>query len=215
MSKNYLIDTVLKGKVDFLNLSIEDKKEVFTQLVLKCHMCPLWRECKAPLPPHSIPKPKAIFIGTNPGIREDTTRQYFPHQYPSGSVFEKYLKLLKLNKDEVYLTNAVFCHTGQQSPPVQENFMKCIRWKLFEFSLIEIPQYIFVMSNYALRMFMGLNYPSILAIQGDIYEVELMGKSTYLVPICPPAYLLRDGANVWRKNTQMILSYVENKMSKE
>jgi uracil-DNA glycosylase len=69
------------------------------------------------------------------------------------------------------------------------------------------------MGSYPLKMFMGMNHPSILNIFGDIYKVKLFDKDTYIIPITHPGYLLR--TSEFRGNTDKLLKYVRTNLIEE
>ena len=84
-----------------------------------------------------------------------------------------------------------FCRTKKNGPPILEDKHQCGEWLHLELSLMEIPEFIVLMGNDALRMFMGDDYPGVQRIYGELYKVNFKGKDVLLIPVYHP-FLVRN-----------------------
>ncbi len=161
---------------------------------------------KGPVPPEGSLSPRAIFIGRNPGKGDDIYSRPFSTEYSGGTLFKRYLRALGLMRNEIYISNMCFCNTRMNRPPTSEQILSCMEWKSIEFSLLKIPDYIFLLGNDALRWIMGRRYPSIERVYGDLYLGQFKGEKRLFIPIHHPGYLVRNPDEV--ENTFTLINEV-------
>jgi DNA polymerase len=205
----------LKSKdIDMDKLDSYSKIKVIQKMIRACKRCELRKECKEPMEPW-IPtdNPKAGFIVRNPSSSESKVGVPLHPEAPGGYMFLKYLDILGLSRNQIYVSNIIHCKANKNQTNQFEYISTCSLWKLFELQIINTPKYIFTMGSYPLKMFMGMNHPSILNIFGDIYKVKLFDKDTYIIPITHPGYLLR--TSEFRGNTDKLLKYVRTNLIEE
>jgi len=169
----------------------ERRFEVLKRAIKKCRACSFREECSAPVSPQGPIDSRIVFQGRNPGRVEDREKIPFSPRAKGGSLLEKYFETLGLRRDQVYITNTVFCYTENNRSPETEGILKCLAWKNIEFEIVQ-PKFIFLLGNDAIRSYMGLDYPSVLRIIGDVYKTDLFGRETYLIPLYHPAHVVRN-----------------------
>lgn len=72
---------------------------------LRCRDCPLWKHATQTVFGHGPAPTAMMLVGEQPGLQEDAAGE--PFVGPAGALLDRALKDSGLNRDEVYLTNAV------------------------------------------------------------------------------------------------------------
>lgn len=116
-------------------------------------------ECEArQLAPQKIPMPgrgnknaELVIIGRSPGKSEMATR--LPYSGKAQPIFEEGLRLLKLRREDVYVTNLVKCTTPNKNP--QHKWIRtCARlWLMQELEQLVNARYLLVLGGTVLRYF--------------------------------------------------------------
>jgi uracil-DNA glycosylase family protein len=70
-----------------------------------CHGCPLWKDATQTVFGEGPRKAKLMLVGEQPGDREDVEGE--PFVGPAGGVLARALEQAEVERDDVYLTNAV------------------------------------------------------------------------------------------------------------
>lgn len=181
-----------KTGIDFDNLDKMSKIKVLQKLINHCKRCELNFDVKIPLSPLlSYDKPKAGFISTVPSKTESKIGIPMSNSTKGGDMFRKYLQILDLRRDELYISNVVNCSVDYSKAIVLDYVKKCSYWNYIELKLIGVPKVIFTMGTYPTKLFMGENIGNILNIFGSIYQTEILGTETYIIPIVHPGYIQR------------------------
>lgn len=82
------------------------------------------------------PKAKIMIIGQNPGEKEDEEGK--PFVGPSGQFLDKCLESAKLiRQNDVYITNAVKCHTKSNIAPNKEMYNPCREYLKKQIDIID------------------------------------------------------------------------------
>lgn len=184
----------------------EKQRELAARLIKRCQSCPLYLDTKGPVPPTGPVKPRMVIIGRNPGKGDDMYSKPFSTEFSGGRLFQKYLRILGLQEGEVYVSNMCLCTTKQNRPPTPTQLLTCSEWKTVELSMMEIPPYIMLLGNDALRFIMGSYYPAVERIYGDLYLTKIKDKDTLVLPVQHPGFLLRNPEEV--ENTMTLLETI-------
>ncbi len=196
---------------DWDKLSAGTKRALYERVLPHCKYCELWSGSRGPvLPMRNNMNPKAVFVGRNPGKGDDKNSDLFSTEASGGLVFAKYLKTLGLQRGDIYVTNVVMCRTKKNGPPTTQQTSMCSGWNLVELSFVEIPRYVFLMGNDALRMFFGQDFPAVQRVYGDLYLSSLFGKKTLFIPVQHPGFIVRNPEEA--DNTMTLLTTVERIM---
>lgn len=104
---------------------------------------------------------RLVLVGEAPGEQE--TIQQRPFVGPAGKNLDEFLEILKIRREDLYLTNVVKFRpfkthpdTGRLSnrPPSREEIDLCISWLYKELLLIQ-PDIVVTLGNYALKAISG------------------------------------------------------------
>ena len=159
--------------------------------VKSCKRCPLHCSATQAVCGEGPEKASLMIVGEQPGDREDLLGR--PFVGPAGQIFEKTIEKVGMQRDEVYITNAVKhfkyelkgrkrLHKRADRSEVEH----CRWWLMKEIDIVK-PKLIVAMGKTALFSLTGLNEP-ISGMVGKIIETE--EKIAVLVTL-HPSYLLR------------------------
>ena len=71
----------------------------------ECRACELWADATQPVPGEGAARAAAMFVGEQPGDRED--REGVPFTGPAGALLDRALEAAGIDRRSVYVTNAV------------------------------------------------------------------------------------------------------------
>ena len=172
-------DDVVPENLDALNAALAG-----------CRRCPLWRDATQPVCGQGPKRSRLMIVGEQPGDQEDIAGT--PFVGPAGKVLDKAMLEAGLERDTVYLTNAVkhFKHTvhGRQrlhKSPSAAEIDHCRWWLDHERALVQ-PELIVAMGASAARGILG-HTVSVNDLRGRIEE----GPQGALLITYHPAYILR------------------------
>jgi uracil-DNA glycosylase len=168
----------------------------------KCLQCPLgFLGRKNVVFGEGNPDADILFIGEAPGRDEDTQGRPFVGR--SGQLLSRALKLVGIERENVYITNIVKCRPPDNRVPLPVEATTCM--DLFLFNQIKIirPRVICTLGSIALNNLLG-KPASISKVRGTVIEWEHMK----IVPTYHPAYILRNQsqAPVWVEDFKRILT---------
>lgn len=179
-------------------------------------------------------KPVVLYVGQNPGYEEDRTG--IPFIGRSGRLLHNvYLNGIDAtNTSNVFITNAVRCHTLKNDPPRTRHYRDCspsLQTDLISLSQLAVPQHILVLlgggaSTHVYRYIFGekkMSLQKALARNGEVWPVEL-GEEIDGTPAWQdwtvfatyhPAAVLRNPnlINTVHSHNQLILDCINGVMS--
>jgi uracil-DNA glycosylase family protein len=157
---------------------------------LKCKGCDLYKYATQTVFGNGKKSASIIFIGEQPGDREDIAG--IPFVGPAGLLLDKALETAKINKKEIYITNAVkhfkFEQRGKRRLHKKPNLTQinaCKPWLEAEIAAVK-PQLIVCLGATAAQSLLGASF-RIMKERGKFKE--LIGKPPILVTIHPSALL--------------------------
>ena len=160
-------------------------------LALECRRCPLWEHATQTVFGDGSDSARVVFIGEQPGDQEDITGK--PFVGPAGKLLDRALKAAGLNRETIYLTNAVkhfkFGLRGKRrlhKTPEQRELEACHNWLEQELELVQ-PRLVVTMGNSALRAVTGLT-SGVSSMRGRITSLK---PGTDLLVTVHPSSLLR------------------------
>ena len=103
--------------------------------VKDCKACTVREECREPVPGEGDFNSKLVFVGRNPGEEEDL--QGHPFVGAAGKVLNRMLRLLELERENVFITNLYLCHSKLNRLPMREEAGMCIK-KFLRPTLLDI-----------------------------------------------------------------------------
>lgn len=155
--------------------------------VKKCTQCPLSEKRTQAVPGVGSEKADILFIGEGPGQRED--EQGEPFVGAAGKFLDEMLGLIKLTRNDVFITNIVKCRPpGNRDPELPEVEM-CT--KLYLYKQIEIikPKIIVPLGRHAMYRFL----PETFKIS-EVHGKPFRRKGQVYFPLYHPAAALYNGS---------------------
>ena len=160
-----------------------------------CHGCDLWRGTTQTVFGEGPQDARVMLVGEAPGDRED--REGHPFVGPAGRELDKALAAVGIDRDEVYVTNAVkhfkFQERGKRrihQRPDAKQIKACRPWLYAELDVVR-PEVLVVLGATAAKALLG-NAFRLMAQRGQPLESEL--APVVLATIHPSAILRRDDA---------------------
>lgn len=134
--------------------------------MLACNACPCRAEATQVVPPifNRDKLPEIVFIGRNPGKDED--EKGIPFVGPQGNLFNSMLDEVGLERNDVYITNTLKCHTVSDRPPKWTEALICAKWLYWELTWLK-PKLIVTLGNDAARILCGKDYKSVTYTHGS------------------------------------------------
>ena len=154
-------------------------------LVKSCHLCPLSKTRTDAVFGEGNPEAKLMFIGEAPGREEDIEGKPFVGR--SGQMLTKMIEnVLKLKREDVYITNIVKCRPPQNRDPQSEEVDVCRGYLLKEIEIVK-PQIIVTLGRIAFSYLLNDATP-ITKARGKMYQFNAIK----VIPTFHPSYLLRN-----------------------
>lgn len=139
------------------------------------------------------PQAKIVVIGRNPGKTEAETGEPFTGR--SGELLDAILEEVHLDRNDLWITNAVNCHVEEDGLPTSEMYDAC-RPRLMQ-ELAEVnPKIILSMGNEATRT-LGVE-GNIMSLLGSLHplkaskveQTNFPGIDAWILPTFHPSYIL-------------------------
>jgi DNA polymerase len=157
--------------------------EELYQEVANCTACDLHKSRTQPVPGEGPEDAEIMFIGEGPGYHED--QQGRPFVGPSGRLLEKWLALIGLTRDQVYIANVIKCRPPNNRDPLPSEVETCRPFLDRQIELID-PRLIATLGRHSMERY----FPRarITKVHGRALRE---GNRVYL-PLFHPAYILRN-----------------------
>ena len=157
--------------------------EELYQEVARCTACVLFKSRTHTVPGEGPEDAEIMFIGEGPGYHED--QQGRPFVGPSGRLLEKWLALIGLTREQVYIANVVKCRPPNNRDPLPSEVETCRHFLDRQIELLD-PRLIATLGRHSMeRYFPGAK---ISQVHG---RARREGRRVY-VPLYHPAYILRN-----------------------
>lgn len=157
--------------------------ETLYREIAHCTVCVLHQSRTHPVPGEGPERVEILFIGEGPGYHED--QQGRPFVGPSGRLLERWLALIGLTREQVYIANVVKCRPPGNRDPLPSEVETCRPFLERQIELLD-PRLIATLGRYSMeRYFPGTK---ISQVHG---RARRDGNRVYL-PLYHPAYILRN-----------------------
>ncbi len=169
---------------------------------LQCSLCPLRRGCRQVVFGEGSPDSCLMLVGEGPGSEEDRLGR--PFVGAAGQLLSRILEAVRINREEVYITNIVKCRPPLNRAPNPSEIASCLPYLRKQIEILD-PPVIVCMGAVAARILIGGSL-SITRLRGQWQEKE--GRR--LMPTFHPAALLRDPGKkrpVWEDFKQVAEYY--------
>jgi uracil-DNA glycosylase family protein len=127
-----------------------------------CTACPLWKTGTQTVFGEGLPSAKVVFVGEQPGNDEDLAGK--PFVGPAGKLLDKCLVEAGINRDEVYVTNAVKHFKWEPSgmrrlhkKPNSREIAACRPWLEAELDVLE-PEVLVALGATAAQTLFGKDF---------------------------------------------------------
>jgi uracil-DNA glycosylase family protein len=156
-----------------------------------CKACDLWKRGTQTVFGEGSPRAKVLFVGEQPGNDEDL--QGRPFVGPAGKLLDKVLVEAGINRDDVYVTNAVkhfkWVRQGKRrihKKPRLAEIAACKPWLEAEIELIK-PRVIVCLGASAAQVLLGSDF-RVTQRRGEFIESPL---AAYVMATVHPSSVLR------------------------
>ena len=157
----------------------------------RCRGCELWDSATQTVFGDGPGGAKLMLVGEQPGDREDISGRTFVG--PAGRVLDSALELAAIDRDSVYLTNAVkhfrWKARGKRrlhERPARSHIVACRPWLLAEIDAVG-PRVLVLMGAVAAQSLLGARF-SVMQNRG-VVESPLAGVPTVVATVHPSAIL--------------------------
>lgn len=165
--------------------------ESIAREIYECKKCRLWSNRRKPVPGDGNPRAEVMLIGEAPGYREDVEGK--PFVGAAGKLLDQLLKISKLNRSEVFITNVVKCRPPNNRDPLEDEINSCSSY--LDRQIIAIKPKLIVClgrhaSSYVLRRG-GIDvFLNMASLRGKTFIVNYEGLKILVIPTYHPAAAL-------------------------
>ncbi|MFH1971001.1 MAG: uracil-DNA glycosylase [Patescibacteria group bacterium] len=131
---------------------------------------------------------EVLFIGEGPGYWEDQKARPFVGN--SGSLLNKLLQTIKVNREDVFITNVVFFRPSNNRDPLPEE-INAFKPYIDEIINIIDPKIIVTLGRFSMAKFIPNVFIS--SVHGKIFNIKWKDKDKVVIPMYHPAAALRNG----------------------
>lgn len=156
--------------------------------VLNCSVCPLSKDCNAPVPGFGSYSSGIMFVGEAPGEVEDN--EGVPFVGDTGQLLTLILNRLDVDRKDIYITNAVKCRPEKNRTPTKEEIKACQPHLLREIQWIK-PKVIVTLGNPAMHSVMNDYGLKITKERGAWKKIESFAWPIYVIHTFHPSYVIR------------------------
>jgi DNA polymerase len=154
----------------------------------ECKNCPLHQRRSQVVFGDGNPNSKVVFVGEAPGEEED--KQGKPFVGRAGKYLNKKIEeILKLSREEVYITNVCKCRPPENRKPTPQEIKACFPYLRRELEIIK-PKVICCLGSTAGEGILGKRI-SITKVRGQSFPYPYDPKIKVLLTY-HPAYILRN-----------------------
>ena len=159
--------------------------------LLQCEVCPLNPTPGSKLSPALVPgqgpeKCDIALVGEAPGQNEALSKLPFVGQ--AGKLLDLTLRVVGLNRQDLWITNTCMCRPPQNRTPLQVEISACNARLIEELRLREV-KLVYAMGGTALKALTG-STSALGTVRGTPFWNETL--EAYIVPTYHPAAILRD-----------------------
>lgn len=156
----------------------------------KSNKCELKKTATQPVFGDGNPNSYIVFIGEAPGKKEDELGK--PFIGSAGKFLGEMLQSIKMNREDVYITNIVKYRPPENRDPLPSEKSACANWLESELNLVS-PKVIVFLGRHAMNHF----FPElkISEVHGKLLHTKFKGiKTEYFLPLYHPAAALYNGS---------------------
>lgn len=156
--------------------------------IVNCKGCGLYRTRKNIVLGEGTFDAPIVFIGEAPGRDED--EQGRPFVGAAGQLLTRILNAIKLNREEVYISNILKCRPPNNRTPQESEINSCMPFLTKQIEIIK-PRIIVTLGAIATQTLLSSKEP-MYTMHGRIFSYPLKKPVSKVVPTYHPAALLRN-----------------------
>lgn len=132
-------------------MSKEKELEKLNKKMTACSKCSLRMGCKQVVPGTGSANAQIMFIGEAPGKKEEELGM--PFVGAAGKFLDEMLGIIKLKREDVYITNAVKCRPPENRDPTPQEKEVCWPWLVGQIKIIQ-PKMIITLGRHSMNLFL-------------------------------------------------------------
>lgn len=193
---------------------MEETREDYIELAKNTEIC---KNCKNIVIGKGNEKAEILFVGEAPGSNED--EQGLPFVGAAGKNLDKLLDEVKLNINDIYVTNILKCRPPENRAPTDEEIKAHTPWLLKQIESMK-PKVVCSLGNYATKFFLAEGnvdlmekQPGITNVHGKVRMIEISGLKIKLIPLFHPAAIIYNRGLVaeWEKDMEIVKKEIAQK----
>ncbi len=149
-----------------------------------CKRCKLHRTRRTIVFGEGNENARLMFVGEGPGYDEDVQGRPFVGR--AGQLLAKIIQSMKLQRDQVYITNIVKCRPPENRNPESDEIESCSPFLLMQVDAIR-PVIICALGTFSAQTLLKTT-AKISSLRGKVYELN----GIKVIPTYHPAFLLRN-----------------------
>jgi len=183
----YRYTSVTPYKDEEPNLSLPNTLENLKKQALACHLCDLSKQRNKVVFGKGNPQATLLIVGDTPSSSDDSSGEVFTGR--TGELLTKMIEnVLGLNRENVYITNALKCRAIDALNPSSAHLHTCYPYLLKEIALVE-PKIVLALGQTAYHMLTQDDSP-LEKVRGILHTQE----GYQLIATYHPNHLLRNPA---------------------
>lgn len=155
-------------------------------MIASCRRCSLYQKATQAVPGEGDLEAKVMFLGEGPGFWEDKQGRPFVGQ--AGKLLDELLQSIKLERQEVFITNVLKHRPPNNRDPQPSEIEACRPWLDKQIEIIQ-PKIIVTLGRFSLAKFLPGEFIS--RIHGQPKFVNFEGRRLMVIPLYHPAAALR------------------------
>ena len=202
-----------KVELPYSNIETDDKKSQIELIIkdLKDHQSSLQKNAKNLVVYDGNLNSKVMLIGEAPGRDED--EQGIPFVGKAGQLLNKMLLAIKLQREDVYITNVVNWRPPDNRTPTDDEILEYLPFLQRQIDIVQ-PKFIFLLGGVAAKAI--LSTPLALGkLRGSWHEYKSLNLEESILTIASyhPAFLLRSPQ--FKKQSWEDLQMLQEKLKNE
>ncbi|HEC65248.1 MAG TPA: hypothetical protein ENI23_08140 [bacterium] len=167
--------------------------------LIGCTACAARKECIAPVSGAGNVSSKIVLVGRNPGRNEDA--EGVPFIGKGGDLLNQFIKWVGLDREYLFITNALKCFTEDNRVPTTEEVNLCgATWLTKELNLLK-PKLIITFGAEACRLLTNFDYKTATMKLHQFADNSPLSKS-YIICCTHPGACLRNSIYADRFRTE-------------
>lgn len=172
----------------------------FQALNKGCTRCPLRSGCNQVVTGIGNPNTSLFIVGEAPGADEDLLGEPFVGR--SGDLLTKLLRDVKINREDIYISNVVKCRPPGNRKPKQEEIQQCKIWLWKEIQSLLNLKIIITLGATSTELLLSLSNVIMKTVVGKAYQVKY--TQAKIMPWYHPSFLLRRNKEVKGEDGKLI-----------